>query len=99
MERTGIYKLKAASTEKLLAVNLCDSDESSIEPKDSLTLSGQEVKAADAAIRRFNLPLWPYLAGFVLFLLCAEWLIYNSKSRDILSSDVDSAAIIAAISG
>jgi hypothetical protein len=32
-------------------------------------------------LSRANLPLWPYLAGFVLALVCLEWFVYNRKVR------------------
>ncbi len=82
MERAGLYELKLPDADpKVYAVNLLDSEESDIAPKDQLSLVGQEIKASESTVKRFNMPIWPYIVAIVLLLVCAEWLVYNSKIR------------------
>ena len=82
MERVGLYQLEISDTaSRTFAVNLLDREESSIQPHSELTLTGDEIKASDVEIKRFNLPIWPYLVAAVLLLVCVEWFVYNSKIR------------------
>ncbi|MHC4741256.1 MAG: VWA domain-containing protein [Planctomycetota bacterium] len=86
-EQVGIYGVRAENPAieeaRLFAVNLLDADESNIEPvrKIKVNPSGAEVSAEAGAISRANLPLWPFIVGFVLIIACVEWLIYNRKVR------------------
>jgi hypothetical protein len=82
MERVGLYTLETADSQgKVFAVNLLNSEESDIEPKQELTLSGRTIEASDTTIKRFNMPIWPYIVMVILLLTFAEWYVYNSKIR------------------
>ncbi|MEA3225644.1 MAG: VWA domain-containing protein, partial [Planctomycetota bacterium] len=66
---------------RLFAVNLLDSRESDVEPRREIVLSGQSVQAEERALTRSNVPLWPFLVGLALILVCLEWIIYTRKVR------------------
>ena len=81
-ERVGLYSLNVPEQSvRLFAVNLLDSQESSIEPREKIVFSGESVEALDEAVSRANLPLWPFLVGLALLLACLEWLVYNLKVK------------------
>ena len=81
-DRAGVYRLavgpRPAAT---FAVNLLDEDESNIAPVREIVLSSQAVQAQPAEPRRTNQPIGPFLAILAMALVCAEWLVYNSKVR------------------
>ncbi|KPK81125.1 MAG: hypothetical protein AMJ81_10880 [Phycisphaerae bacterium SM23_33] len=80
--RVGTYTVSARNrpAEKF-AVSLLDEDESNIEPRGELVLSGVKLKAQAGPVRRTNQELWPLLAAVALALVCLEWFVYNSKVR------------------
>lgn len=81
-DRIGLYRLSIPDQKtRLFAVNLLDQKESNIEPEREILLSGQPVEAEERDVSRANLPLWPYLVGLALLLVCLEWIIYNRKVR------------------
>ena len=81
-DRAGTYRLSIGEQpDRFFAVNLLDPKESSIEPQREIVLSGQEVQAEEHELSRANLPLWPFLVGLALVLVCLEWIIYNYKVR------------------
>jgi hypothetical protein len=81
-DRAGTYRLSIdEQSDRFFAVNLLDPKESSIEPRREIILSGQEVIAEEHELSRANLPLWPFLVGLALVLVCLEWIIYNYKVR------------------
>jgi hypothetical protein len=81
-DRAGTYRLNIGEQpDRFFAVNLLDSKESSIEPQREIVLSGQEVQAEEQELSRVNIPLWPFLVGLALALVCLEWIIYNYKVR------------------
>jgi len=81
-DRAGTYRLSIGEQpDRFFAVNLLDPKESSIEPVREITLSGQQVQAEEQELSRANLPLWPFLVGLALVLVCLEWIIYNYKVR------------------
>ncbi|MBN2271661.1 MAG: VWA domain-containing protein [Sedimentisphaerales bacterium] len=84
-DRVGVYGIRAAEPAaggtRLFAVNMLNDAESNIEPVRQIVASGVEVQAQAAAVGRANLPLWPFFVGFVLFLACLEWFVYNRKVR------------------
>ena len=80
--RVGPYSVSIQDQPvRLFAVNLLDPQESDVEPRRQIVLSGQPVQAAEHAISRSNLPLWPFLVGLALILVCVEWLVYTRKVR------------------
>ncbi len=81
-DRVGPYSLSVPDQPvRMFAVNLLDGDESNVEPRRELILSGSQVQAQERALSRSNLPLWPFLVGLALLLVCLEWLVYNLKVR------------------
>jgi hypothetical protein len=81
-DRTGTYRLSTGGQpDKFFAVNLLDQKESNIEPVREIVLSGQSIQAEEHAVSRANIPLWPFLVGLALVLVCLEWIIYNYKVR------------------
>lgn len=81
-DTAGVYRVDVAGRPPaLLAVNLLDERESDIAPSDQLMLAGGKVNAAANEPSRTNQDVWPYLALLALVLVCAEWIVYNSKAR------------------
>jgi hypothetical protein len=81
-DRAGTYRLSIGEQpDRFFAVNLLDPKESSIEPVREIVLSGQQVQSEEQELSRANLPLWPFLVGLALVLVCLEWIIYNYKVR------------------
>lgn len=81
-DRAGTYRLSIdGQPAKFFAVNLLDLIESNIEPRRQIVLSGQPVQAEEYDLSRANLPMWSFLVGLALVLLCLEWIIYNRKVR------------------
>ena len=81
-DRAGTYRLSIGDQpDRFFAVNLLDPKESGIEPQREIALSGQEIQAEEQKLSRANLPLWPFLVGLALVLVCLEWIIYNYKVR------------------
>jgi hypothetical protein len=80
--RAGPYSLSIPDRQtRVFAVNLLDSQESNIEPRREIVFSGEAVQAEQQALTRSNLPLWPFLVGLALILVCLEWLVYTRKVR------------------
>ena len=80
--RAGTYRLSIGEQPaRFCAVNLLDPKESNIEPQRQIVLSGKPVQAEESGLSRANLPLWPFLVGMALVLVCLEWIIYNRKVR------------------
>jgi hypothetical protein len=80
--RAGTYRLSiGGQPDRFFAVNLLDPKESNVEPVREIVLSGQPIQAEQQGISRANFPLWPFLVGLALALVCLEWIIYNYKVR------------------
>lgn len=80
--RAGVYRLMIPDRQETqFAVNLLDGQESDILPAKEIVLSGQSVAAQETISRRTNQEIWPWLVAFALFMVCVEWLVYNSKVR------------------
>jgi len=81
-DRSGVYRVAVAGAEpRFFAVNILDERESNIRPVRQITVSGRQVQAEQSAVKRANVPLWPFLVATALLLACIEWLIYNNKVR------------------
>lgn len=81
-DRAGTYRLSIGEQpDRFFAVNLLDPKESNVAPVKEIILSGQAVQAEERGLSRANLPLWPFLVGLALVLVCLEWIIYNYKVR------------------
>jgi hypothetical protein len=80
--RVGPYSLSVGDRPPtIFAVNLLDSQESDVAPRREIVLSGEAVQAEEQALTRSNLPLWPFLVGVALLLVCLEWIVYTRKVR------------------
>lgn len=80
--RAGPYRVSVPDQPvRLFAVNLLDPKESNVAPQSEIVLAAQPVQAQESTLSRANLPLWPFLVGFVLTLVCLEWFVYNRKAR------------------
>ncbi|HAK93694.1 MAG TPA: hypothetical protein DCM87_01470 [Planctomycetes bacterium] len=80
--RAGLYGLRIGdASEVAFAVNLLDEQESDIAPADTLALAADAVQGSAADPAPANRELWPFLAAFVLVLVCLEWYVYNGKVR------------------
>ena len=78
--RAGPYSVSVPDQPvRLFAVNLLDPKESNMAPQSEIVLPGQPVQAQESTLSRANLPLWPFLVGLVLALVCLEWFVYNRK--------------------
>jgi hypothetical protein len=78
--RAGSYRVSVSDQPiRLFAVNLLDPKESDVTPQSKIVLPGQPVQTQEGAVSRANLPLWSYLVGLVLVLVCVEWFVYNRK--------------------
>lgn len=77
--RLGVYTATPGVPGRdAFAVNLFDADESNVQPKNTLVLSGQQV-AASSGITRVNKPVWPWILLGLLAILAIEWAIYNGR--------------------
>jgi len=80
--RVGVYAVETADQPRQFhAVNLLDSQESRIEPRSQIELSGVTIAAQEQEVQRANVPLWPLLTLAALMFVCIEWLAYNLKMR------------------
>jgi hypothetical protein len=80
--RAGPYSVSVSDQPvRLFAVNLLDPKESDLEPQSKIVFPGQPVQAQDSTLSRANLPVWSYLVGLVLVLVCLEWFVYSRKVR------------------
>ncbi len=79
--RAGVYRVGwGQDSEKFFAVNLLDLAESDIFVAEEIVPGGRVV-AAEKALTRANLELWPYLVLAALIIAFLEWLVYNYKVR------------------
>jgi hypothetical protein len=74
----GVYRVSwNGKWERSFAVNLLDPDESNIEPRPSIQIGAEAVKAGQDRSQPHELWKWFVLLAFVLLL--AEWYIYNRR--------------------
>ena len=77
--RQGMYKLNADTNEITFCVNLLDSTESDITPREELPF-GRYAKATASTVKRANVELWRWIALAGLALLMFEWWYYNKRT-------------------
>ena len=77
--RQGIYHLKAGTNDVTFCVNLMDSAESNITPREELPF-GKYAKVAASMLKRANMELWRWIAGAGLLLLLFEWWFYHKRT-------------------
>ena len=80
--RVGIYRFQVeGGGERVFAVNLLDTAESDIRPRNRLNFSGGVVEGRKSDPVPANRELWPLLVFLGLLVVCAEWLVYNKKVK------------------
>jgi hypothetical protein len=77
--RRGTYRLSAGTNDIAFCVNLLDSFESNIQPRDELNLGEYEKVAANTE-RQANTELWRTLAILGLAVLMVEWWWYHKRT-------------------
>lgn len=77
--KQGIYRLKLGTNNMTFCVNLLDSAESNIKPRDELQL-GKYTKVAATTMQRANLEPWRTIAAIGLLVLMGEWWFYHRRT-------------------
>jgi hypothetical protein len=77
--RQGAYQVKAGTNEVTFCVNLLDSNESHIAPRDELPI-GKYAKVTATTMKRANLELWRWIAAAGLLVLLFEWWWYHKRT-------------------
>jgi hypothetical protein len=75
----GIYEVQREGGSQYFAVNLLDSNESSITPVETLRFGRREV-VAEAGLVRQTRELWRWFVGVALAVLLGEWWIYSRRA-------------------
>jgi hypothetical protein len=76
-EAVGVYTADWKGGGRSFAVNLLDSDESNLSPRESIQIGQQTLAAGES--RRQSRELWKWFVGLGLLLLLLEWYIYNKR--------------------
>ena len=77
--KQGIYRLKAGTNEVTFCVNLMDSNESNIAPRDELPI-GRYAKVTATTLKRASMELWRWIAAAGLLVLLFEWWWYHKRT-------------------
>jgi len=77
--RQGTYRLKAGTNDVPFCVNLLDSSESNITPREELPF-GRYAKATATLVKRANVEFWRWIALAGLALLLFEWWYYHKRT-------------------
>lgn len=77
--RQGIYRVKAGTNEVTFCVNLLDSAETAIQPRDELPI-GRYAKVTATTVKRANMELWRWIAAAGLLVLMFEWWWYHKRT-------------------
>jgi len=78
-ERVGIYQVAwDGAVQRRFAVNLLDSEESNLQPREEFKIGTDEVKAAGPTPGQ-PMELWKWVVLAALVLLVLEWYIYNRR--------------------
>jgi len=75
----GIYRLRLGTNDLMFCVDLLDSAESNIRPRDELQL-GKYTKVTATTLQRTNMELWRTIAGLGLLVLMGEWWYYHRRT-------------------
>ena len=75
----GVYRLRLGTNDIVFCVNLLDSAESNIKPRDELQL-GKYTKVTATSMQRANMELWRTIAGIGLLVLMGEWWFYHRRT-------------------
>jgi hypothetical protein len=77
--RQGVYRAKAGTNEVTFCVNLMDSNESNIAPREEIAV-GKYAKVAATTLKRANMELWRWIALAGLAVLLFEWWFYHKRT-------------------
>lgn len=77
--RQGVYHLRVGTNETAFCVDLLDSAESNIKPREELQL-GKHSQVAATTMRRANMELWRSIAALALLVLLFEWWYYHRRT-------------------
>ncbi|MBI3882545.1 MAG: VWA domain-containing protein [Verrucomicrobia bacterium] len=77
--RHGVYRVTAGTNDVRFAVNLLDSNESNLTPRDELPL-GRYAKVSAAAAVKANMEVWRWAAAAGLLVLLFEWWFYHRRT-------------------
>src|SRR5207247_1985072 len=76
--KQGIYRLRLGTNDLVFCVDLLDSAESNIKPRDELQL-GKYTKVTATTMQRTNMELWRTIAALGLLVLMGEWWYYQDR--------------------
>jgi len=77
--KQGIYHLRLGTNETTFCVDLLDTAESNIKPRDELQL-GKYTRVTATSMRRTNMEMWRMVAALGLLVLLAEWWYYHRRT-------------------
>jgi hypothetical protein len=77
--RQGVYHLRVGTNDTAFCVDLLDSVESNIKPREELQL-GKYSQVAATTMRRANMELWRSIAAIALVVLLFEWWYYHRRT-------------------
>lgn len=77
--KQGAYKVDIGTNHVTFCVNLLDSAESNILPRDEIKL-GKYEKVIATTMRRANMEVWRTIAALALLVLLGEWWYYHRRS-------------------
>jgi len=77
--RQGVYHLKSGTNDIVFCVDLLDSAESNIKPREELQLGKNSVVSA-TTVHRANMELWRTIAMCALGVLMFEWWYYHKRT-------------------
>jgi hypothetical protein len=77
--KQGVYRVKAGTNDVAFCVNLMDSNESNITPRDELPF-GKYGKVAATTLKRANMELWRWIVAIGLLVLLFEWWWYHKRT-------------------
>jgi len=77
--KQGIYRLRLGTNDLVFCVDLLDSAESNIKPRDELQL-GKYTKVTATTMQRTNMELWRTIAALGLLVLMGEWWYYHRRT-------------------
>lgn len=77
--RQGIYRVKAGTNDVTFCVNLLDSSETAIQPREELPI-GKYSKVTATTVKRANMELWRWIAAAGLLVLMFEWWWYHKRT-------------------
>ena len=77
--RQGVYRLRAGTNELTFCVNLMDSNESNIMPREEIVV-GKYARVSATTLKRANMELWRWIAAAGLAVLLFEWWFYHKRT-------------------